>query len=467
MSLYNPPSGNNVSFELKTYTVPSGNNVNFELLPQGIEVETFKVTISYPNVTLKGSLSGLNSGESANVWFEYRTIGSTAWNTTSQQTLYEDGEFSDAISLSDGDYEYRAVAQKIVSGSSEVKGNIVNFYLNTYAESLTMGEISNYKFSFLKDESLSLLEDKKVAIIKSLILEDALTLEDTKKFSYCYDGRDSFSLKERKKFKWFTFFREKISFNDLQKSAEKNPINYWIIAKPINTNFSFDEDTNNDGLGDNWESSSTNMEIIQDETRLSVQEVELFSDDYLRTTMNLAGKYFVLFEVKPLFRISFYIKKGSEILYHYTFEALDEWRLFLLDFSFNGSYTFEFRADDYSYFYLDNFAIIDYKDYLKVVEHFRPAPSEFSYKVSGDEIINAFEEQFSQKKVNSDFTINFEHMDYDYEKYFNNLIGQKILVKTNLNEVFSFLVLGLNKNYKPNKQGINQTYITRLLVKEV
>ena len=179
------------------------------------------------------------------------------------------------------------------------------------------------------------------------------------------------------------------------------------------------------------------------------------------------GKYLILFEIKPLFRVNFNIKKGDDLIYHYRFDPLDEWHLFNVVLNFNGNYTFEFIADDYSFFYLDNFAIIDYKDYLKVVEHKRYAPSGFRYRVSGDEIIEVFEEDFSNKKIEKDFNIDFDYMDYHYEQYLNSLIGQKILVKTNLDEVFAFLILGLNKNYKPNKQGINQTYITRLLVKEV
>ena len=466
MPLYTPSSGNNVNFELKPYISPSGDSVNFELVPAGIEVETLKAIISYPNVTLKGKLTGLDSGESAYVWFEYREIGSETWNTTEQQTLYEDGEFSETLTL-EGDYEYRAVAQKTESGSSEVRGNIVNFYVNTYSETLGLSEVSNYRVSLFKEEPISLLETYKATKILYAILEDALILSDLTKFSFHYSKEESISLKEEKKFKYLTFFAEKITFSDLSKKIGKDPLNYWIIAKPLNSNFAFDIDSNNDGLTDGWECSTTNTELIKDATKLSVQEVELFSNDYLKMNYTLNGKYLILFEIKPLFRVNFNIKKEDDLIYHYRFDPLDEWRLFNVVLNFNGNYTFEFIADDYSFFYLDNFAIIDYRDYLKVVEHKRYAPSGFRYRVSGDEIIEAFEEDFSNKKIEKDFNIDFDYMDYHYEQYLNSLIGQKILVKTNLDEVFAFLILGLNKNYKPNKQGINQTYITRLLVKEV
>jgi len=63
------------------------------------------------SATLGGELSDLDGADSADCYFEWRSVGASSWNTTAAQTLSGTGSYSTDIGgLSSGtDYEYRAV----------------------------------------------------------------------------------------------------------------------------------------------------------------------------------------------------------------------------------------------------------------------------------------------------------------------------------------------------------------------
>ena len=435
-----------------------------------IVITTKKATINnYNSVTLKGNISNLSSGDSAYVWFKYRVIGSDAWNETSKELVDSDGDFTKTITTTANDYEFKALGQKTESGSSIEEGEILNFYIMDNSEDISIIEDKNLKYIKSFNEELSLNDSSLAKYVEKVIISEFLSLVEDKKLRFNLYNTENLNIADSKKFKYITFFSENLSLNSRDKKIEKDAYNPWIISKPINEEFPMDIDTNGDGIVDNWEGEGVEeVSLIKDPPRLSVQEVEFLQGGRFYRSFSYYGKVIILFEIKPLFNVNFRIKKNNNILYNYKFYSDDVWRLFLIPFTFDGDYILEFSKEDYSYFYLDNFAIIDYNDYLKVLEKKRPAPTEFAYNFEGSDIVNAFSENFSENaSIKSDFSIKWDYSTFNYEKYLNNLINKKILIKTYLDEVFSFLVLGINKTYHPNKQGRNQTYSLTLLVKEV
>jgi len=91
----------------------TGSITGFTTLEHSISVSTDGATdVAGTSVTLNGSVTNLGNESSVDVYFEYREIGSSGWNTTSTQPLTSTRSFSETpTSLSTGtDYEFRAVA---------------------------------------------------------------------------------------------------------------------------------------------------------------------------------------------------------------------------------------------------------------------------------------------------------------------------------------------------------------------
>ena len=439
----------------------------YEVLEK-IIITTKKATInSYNSVTLKGNISNLSG--SAYVWFKYRIIGSPTWNETSKETVTSDGDFTKTITTTTNDYEFKALGQNTESGSSIEEGDVLNFYIMDNDENVSLTESKNLKFIELFNEALSLNDTSLVKYVEKVIMSESLSLTEDKKLKFNLYNIENLNIADSKKFKYITFFSDSLSLNSESKRVEKDAYNPWIIAEVINNEFPMDVDSNGGGIVDNWEGEGLGeISLIKDSYRNSVQEVEFLQNGRFYRQFSYNKKAIILFEIKPLFSVNFCIKQNNNIVYNYKFYSDDNWRLFLIPFTFNGDYVLEFNKEDYSYFYLDNFAIIDYNDYLKILEKKRPAPTDFGYNFEGGDIVNSFNENFSgNSPIKSDFSIKWDYSDFNHEKYLNNLINKKILVKTYLDEVFSFLILGINKSYHPNKQGRNQTYSLTLLVKEV
>lgn len=81
--------------------------------PEAVTVETGTATdITDTTATLNGNLTELSGATSADVWFEWRAVGATTWNTTPVQTLTATGAFSAGITglTETTDYEFRAQA---------------------------------------------------------------------------------------------------------------------------------------------------------------------------------------------------------------------------------------------------------------------------------------------------------------------------------------------------------------------
>jgi len=434
-----------------------------------IIITSKKATInSYNSVTLKGNISNLLGG-SAYVWFKYRVIGSSTWNETSKELVTSNGDFTKTITTTTDDYEFKALGQNTESGSSIEEGDVLNFYIMDNDENVSLSESKNLKFIELFNEALSLNDTSLAKYVEKVIMSESLSLTEDKKLKFNLYNIENLNIADSKKFKYITFFSDSLSLNSESKRVEKDAYNPWIIAEVINNEFPMDVDSNGDGIVDNWEGEGLGeVSLIKDSYRNSVQEVEFLQNGRFYRQFSYNKKAIILFEIKPLFSVNFCIKQNNNIVYNYKFYSDDNWRLFLIPFTFNGDYVLEFNKEDYSYFYLDNFAIIDYNDYLKILEKKRPAPTEFGYNFEGGDIVNSFNENFSgNSPIKSDFSIKWDYSDFNHEKYLNNLINKKILVKTYLDEVFSFLILGINKSYHPNKQGRNQTYSLTLLVKEV
>jgi len=77
----------------------------------GFGVATGDATsVDATSATLGGELVGLDRADSAECYFEWRSVGASSWNTRATQTLSATGSFSaDVGDLSSGtDYEYRA-----------------------------------------------------------------------------------------------------------------------------------------------------------------------------------------------------------------------------------------------------------------------------------------------------------------------------------------------------------------------
>lgn len=87
-----------------------------ETVASPIEIVTVETgsaaSVTDTSATLNGTLSALDGTTSADVWFEWRPVGGTTWNTTPAQTLTAPGSFSAGITglTETTDYEFRAQA---------------------------------------------------------------------------------------------------------------------------------------------------------------------------------------------------------------------------------------------------------------------------------------------------------------------------------------------------------------------
>lgn len=79
--------------------------------PEAVTVATGTASnITDTAATLNGDLTQLSGATSADVWFEWRPVGATTWNTTPVQTLTTEGPFSANLTglTATTDYEFRA-----------------------------------------------------------------------------------------------------------------------------------------------------------------------------------------------------------------------------------------------------------------------------------------------------------------------------------------------------------------------
>ena len=83
--------------------------------------------INETSVVAAGNVTSLADNESATVWLEYRTNGSTTWQSTAQQTVDSVGPFREVLTglESGATYEYRARAAG--NSSSGVNGSVETF----------------------------------------------------------------------------------------------------------------------------------------------------------------------------------------------------------------------------------------------------------------------------------------------------------------------------------------------------
>ena len=89
--------------------------------PEAVTVTTGTASnVTDTTATLNGSLDELAGATSADVWFDWRAVGATAWNTTPVQTMTATGPFSADLTglTATTDYEFRAQASTTNASST-------------------------------------------------------------------------------------------------------------------------------------------------------------------------------------------------------------------------------------------------------------------------------------------------------------------------------------------------------------
>ena len=96
--------------------------------PESVTVSTGNATdVTATSATLNGTLDEFSVATSADVWFEWRAVGATTWNSTPVQNRTATGAFSAPISglTSTTDYEFRAQASTTNASSTGATNTFV------------------------------------------------------------------------------------------------------------------------------------------------------------------------------------------------------------------------------------------------------------------------------------------------------------------------------------------------------
>jgi len=430
------------------------------------------------SVDLVGRIISAENNSSVNVYFEYWRKDSPAdVISTSVQTITDFTQpayvFQTIAGLDEvTDYEYRAVIY--VDENDKKYGGVVPFTtagIRNVEIEQTVGFVENQSHLFLSSlyENLGVGDSYRLWDIWSVKSYENIGIkEDDLKFLYMYYFEENIGGLDEYKNLFLSEFEERMRIYGNQRYGEPYPVK-WIVTTPANTNFSFEKDTNSDGIADNWQYENLVLSdcfVSNYFTKPTVQFVKFGNGGRFYTEWDVETEQIVVcMDIAIEGEISFkvYDKNTGKIFYHKKYKDKG-FENEVIKFNTRCPLVFEFYGDNSS-LYLDNFAILTDKELKNRLTGF----SVFRYNIKGEDTDITFVRQYlKQGIVKKDFTLGWNWLPRSEFEIAKNMKGKQIYVRTPLNESFAFYVYGIESdmtNIKSNQEW-EQKYQTVLSVKE-
>jgi len=430
------------------------------------------------SVDLVGRIISAENNSSVNVYFEYwRKDNPANVISTSVQTITDFTQpayvFQTTAGLDEAtDYEYRAVIY--VDENDKKYGGVVPFTtagIRNVEIEQTVGVVENQSHLFLSSlyENLGVGDSYRLWDIWSVKSYENIGIkEDDLKFLYMYYFEENIGGLDEYKNLFLSEFEERMRIYGNQRYGEPYPVK-WIVTTPANTNFSFEKDTNSDGIADNWQYENLVLSdcfVSNYFTKPTVQFVKFGNGGRFYTEWDVETEQIVVcMDIAIEGEISFkvYDKNTGKIFYHKKHKDKG-FENEVIKFNTRCPLVFEFYGDNSS-LYLDNFAILTDKELKNRLTGF----SVFRYNIKGEDTDITFVRQYlKQGIVKKDFTLGWNWLPRSEFEIAKNMKGKQIYVRTPLNESFAFYVYGIESdmtNIKSNQEW-EQKYQTVLSVKE-
>lgn len=238
----------------------------------------------------------------------------------------------------------------------------------------------------------------------------------------------------------------------------------WIFNCSINDNFSFEDDSDGNGLADNLTDVSGTHSRTEEGIRFHIQKTN--GSFYLEQIIDNTKNYRIYFDYKVTGTTSIIIDR-----YNNAGQYVDTWKdENLTDTEWNyKEYAYTANAEviklkitfscDSGLLYLDNLAIIENSTNILI------NPTTFGYGlVSKAETVETidntmhFIEPYKNKYIIENLTPLWALINYEKKLEVDNLINEKILIRTHDKNVFTAKVIGINWEYKHYVLELEQMY---------
>ncbi len=464
----------------ESLVVPSGFYMEMSsFVDSALSIETCRTRNKAKySVDLVGRIISVENNSSVNVYFEYWRKDSPAnVISTSVQTITDFTQPAYVFQTITGldevtDYEYRAVIY--IDENDKKYGGVFPFTtagIRNVEIEQTVGFVESQLNLFLSSlyENLGAGDSYRSWDIWSVKSHENIGIkEDDLKFLYMYYFEENMGWMDEYKNLFLSEFEEKTRIYGNQRYGEPYPVK-WIVATPVNTNFSFEKDTNSDGIADSWQYENLVLSdcfVSSYFTKPTVQFVNFDNGGRFYTEWDVETEQIVIcMDIAAEGEVSFkvYDKNTGKIFYHKKYKDKG-FENEAVKFNIKCPLVFEFYGDNSS-LYLDNFVILTDKELKNCLTGF----SVFRYNIKGEDTDITFVRQYlKQGIVKKDFTLSWNWLPRSEFEIAKNMKSKQIYVRTPLNEGFAFYVYGIESdmtNIKSNQEW-EQKYQTVLSVKE-
>jgi hypothetical protein len=243
----------------------------------------------------------------------------------------------------------------------------------------------------------------------------------------------------------------------------------WLFAQPENENFSFQRDTDQDGLGDNWIGDSTKCLFISE--REHTHAIKLTNTIIENSFVGKSTKYRVVVNYRFLSVGAFYFTVITNNYAHNIAPVDTEWHIFEAEVT---SITLEtlVRIDSSACeIIIDNVAIIDSDTFGQINEietstHYwerNPTGANTSHGIQEETVDTVNDEVFlihpiAYEHESNIANITFTGITREQFMYLKSLQRKDVLVRTHEDDLYACRVTNISKDFIDFQQGASQQY---------
>jgi len=252
----------------------------------------------------------------------------------------------------------------------------------------------------------------------------------------------------------------------------------WLFGVPQNPNFSFQQDTDNDGLADNWTGDSAKCEIYEDAFCRHGQKIyytNLTSDLF----STIGGVTRVSFRYMILAGTHFSITLTSNagvIMPTVTKYAVDTgyntWQYHEEEFTnsiFTDSAWFLLHSSQ-AHIVIEDLAVVHDNNQQEFVVN--PTNFEDTEGIREDKVHTINDENFLVKPIlyyyqQRDISAIFDYVDRDQLDYLKSNMRTDILIRMSDDRMMPAKITNIEELYRPGELGECQTYSVRVALEEI
>jgi hypothetical protein len=242
--------------------------------------------------------------------------------------------------------------------------------------------------------------------------------------------------------------------------------NKWHVGVPCNPNFSFEDDTNVDGLADHWTASDDEGYQIVDSGSKShcqqINSIHILSTPFSCQRSVTVMQYRIVSGVGFEFRV---MQTGGSAFWGDVYYKEDDlWHYIEVDDpDIQGSIYYAISTDS-AIVQVDNVATMNI---LTLNEGKNPTVFSYDDTMDEEDVDSINDELYKVRSIAYRHHYNSMDAIWVYEtkpelKYLKTLIGKKILLHTHEPYLYAVRVREISKNYLEGEQGACQHYEVRL-----